>query len=194
MGSAAAGQGLAKPAAEPCRCTLDACRRVWHDGVGEWVDRFADHGERARSWLIHTPARVTKSPRHAVWPRRTLPALPGRNSSADWTAPAREAAASIAPAPADQPRMRDARAPRARHDAEDDCVRVRDLDQHGRQPRGERVQEARRPRRGGRSARAPGRAFLLRNPRRFRAHARAPQGEPLDIVLPMTASLKVRRG
>jgi len=33
---------------------------------------------------------------------------------------------------------------------------------------------------------APGRALLLRDPRRLRPHPRAPQGEPLDIVLPVT--------
>jgi len=29
-------------------------------GVGEWVERFADNGERARSRPAHTPAKVPK--------------------------------------------------------------------------------------------------------------------------------------
>ena len=44
-----------------------------------------------------------------------------------------------------------------------------------------RVPEARRPRRRGRGACAPGRALLLRNPRRFWSHPRASRGEPLDV-------------
>jgi hypothetical protein len=112
------------------------------------------------------------------------------HDGAGWSGSTREAIASIAPATTDHPRVRGARSPCARHDAEDDRVRVRDLDQHSRQPRRQRVYEARRSRRCSGGARAPGRPLLLRNPRRFRAHPRAPQGEPLDIVLTMTSSLK----
>lgn len=120
----------------------------------------------------------------------TLPAPPGRSSSADGRAQVREAITGIACAAADRPRVRDARLPRARHDAEDDRVRVRDLDQHGRQPRGERVPEARRSRRRGGGARAQGRALLLRIPRRFRPIRERLKASRSTIVLPVTSSLK----
>ncbi len=37
-------------------------------GWGEWVERFADTGERARSWPTNTPAKVAKSQRPAARP------------------------------------------------------------------------------------------------------------------------------
>ena len=90
----------------------------------------------SRSTSRGSAASATSSGTRAACPRFAC-----RSSRSE-----REAIAEDLPAAAHSPRVRDHRAPRARHDAEDDRVRVRDLDQHGRQPRGERVQEARRPR------------------------------------------------
>ena len=42
--------------------------RVARRGWGEWVERFADNGERARSRPTHTPAKVTKWQRHRTRP------------------------------------------------------------------------------------------------------------------------------
>ena len=61
--------------------------RVAGRGWGEWVERFADNGERARSGLTHMPAKVTKSPRHAVRPRWDASGLAGAQLQHRWEGP-----------------------------------------------------------------------------------------------------------
>jgi len=133
-----------------------------------------------RGWGSGSNVSRITAKEHALGPHTRPRKSRNGNARTDAAkAQTREAIAEVLPAATHRPRVRDARSSRARHDAEDDRVRVRDLDQHGRQHRGERVQEAWRPRRRGRRARAPGRALLLRDSRRLWAYPRAPQGKPL---------------
>ena len=114
----------AVPAPWPRGASWPPCRRVGHDGgrgSGSNVSRIP-----AKEHALGSRTRPRKSrngiARTDATPRRLFQAFsapPGPRASSDAKAHAREAIAEVLPAAADRSRVRDPRAPRARHDAED---------------------------------------------------------------------------